>query len=715
MNLLRRKAAYARLSFMALDRRSFLQLLGTGALAGSLTESITKALAIPANNTTGTIADVGHIVLLMQENRSFDHYFGTLRGVRGFGDPRAVILPDGNSVFHQPDATGGYVLPFHPNAADLGLKFLKDLPHDWATTHYAWNEGRYDQWVPAKSSLTMSYLQRADIPYHYALADAFTVCDAYHCSLLGPTDPNRCHMFTGWVGNDGAKGGPVIDNSEVGYGWSTFPEVLEAAGISWKVYQDIGQGLDAAGHWGEAQDPYIGTYGDNSLLYFDQYRIAKPGGPLYDKARTGTQVAEGGTLFDHFRQDVSNNLLPQVSWLVAPEAYSEHPNWPANFGAYYISQILDALTANPAVWSRTVLFIAYDENDGFFDHAVPPTPPQHPAQGLSNVSVANEIYPGSADNPSGPYGLGPRVPMLVVSPWSTGGWVDSEVFDHTSLIRFIQKRFGTPQAPLHESNISAWRSAVCGDLTSAFNFSTPNSATVPLPSTAAYVPTDDLRHASYEPLPPAVQATPTQEPGTRPARASPYVLNVTAAPNLGMGSVTLEFINNGTRASVLQVRSDQFVEAPRSYTIAPNSRLSDSWNSAKLGSITYGLSVYGPNGFFRSYQGSHISMAVTIESSIAYDIAKGGVTITALNSGIAACELQIMNVYSAETVTRQLTRGTKFEHFFALDKSFGWYDFVLSAAGDSTFRQQLAGHLETGRDSISDPAMPVKIKALRIP
>ena len=693
---------------MGVDRRSFLQLLGAGALANSLPESIAKALAIPANSRAGTIADVEHIVILMQENRSFDHYFGTLRGVRGFGDPRAVTLPNGQSVFYQPDGAGGHTLPFHPDGTNLGLQFIKDLQHDWATTHYAWNEGRYDQWVPAKTALTMAYLQRADIPYHYALADAFTVCDAYHCSLLGPTDPNRYHMFSGWVGNDGKGGGPVVDNSEAGNTWSTFPEVLEAAGISWKVYQDIGLGLDAAGHWGDTQNPYIGTYGDNSLLYFEQYRAAKPGSPLFDKARTGTQVDVGGTLFDHFRGDIANNVLPQVSWLVAPEAYTEHPNWPANFGAYYISQILDALTANPAVWSKTVFCIVYDENDGFFDHAVPPTPPQNLGQGRSTVSVANEFYPGSADYPSGPYGLGARVPMLVVSPWSKGGWVASEVFDHTSLIRFIQKRFGTAEAPLHVPNISAWRSAVCGDLTSAFNFSTPNSEIVSLPSTAAFAPGDNRRHPDFEPQPPTAQLMPSQEPGTRPARASPYVLHVTAAPDLGTGNVLLEFTNNGTRACVFQVRSEHVVEAPRSYTVGPNSRLSDSWNSMRLGLATYGLFVYGPNGFYRAYQGSHPSMTVAIKSAIAYDIAKGGVTLTALNSGLIDCELRIADGYSGKIMTHRLARGTKIEQFFGLDKSFGWYDLVLTAVQDRTFRQQLAGHLETGKDGITDPAMPVK-------
>ena len=219
---------------MSTDRRTFLKLLSTGAASAAFPASIARALSIPAHHRTGTIEDVEHIVFMMQENRSFDHYFGTLRGVRGFGDPRTIKLPSGKSVWYQPDTTNpdGFVLPFHPTAPDLGLQFIQDLAHDWTTTHAAWNDGKYDQWVPQKGTTTMAHLTRNDIPFHYALADAFTVCDAYHCSLLGPTDPNRYHMWTGWVGNDGTNGGPVIDNAELGYDWSTYPELLQKAGIS---------------------------------------------------------------------------------------------------------------------------------------------------------------------------------------------------------------------------------------------------------------------------------------------------------------------------------------------------------------------------------------------------------------------------------------------------------------------------------------------------
>src|SRR5260221_335383 len=109
------------------------------------------------------------------------------------------------------------------------------------------------------------------------------------------------------------------------------------------------------------------------------------------------------------------------------------------------------------VWSKTVLCINYDENGGFFDHMVSPTPPQSRAQGLSTVPMTNEIFPGDSSHPSGPYGLGVRVPMLVVSPWSVGGWVNSQVFDHTSLIRFIEARFASKPPGLIEKNITAWR------------------------------------------------------------------------------------------------------------------------------------------------------------------------------------------------------------------------------------------------------------------
>jgi phospholipase C len=276
-----------------LERRRFLQIAGGAAALTALSSSVARAASIAPATRTGTIRDIEHVVVLMQENRSFDHYYGSLRGVRGFGDPHPVVQASGQPIWNQSG-----VLPFHPAATNLGLQFTEDLAHDWGTSHQALDGGAYDAWVPAKTNVTMAYMTRDDIPFHYALADAFTICDNYHCSLLTSTDPNRYYMWTGFTGNDGAGGGPVLDNAELGYSWSTYPERLEAAGISWKVYQDVGNGLDAAGFWGFTFDAYVGNFGDNSLLYFDQYRTAAPGSPLFEKARTGTNVAKSGTLFD---------------------------------------------------------------------------------------------------------------------------------------------------------------------------------------------------------------------------------------------------------------------------------------------------------------------------------------------------------------------------------------------------------------------------------
>lgn len=690
---------------MATDRRTFLQLLTTGALSAAFPASISRALEIPANHRTGSIADIEHIVIIMQENRSFDHYFGTLRGVRGYGDPRAVLLPNGDSVWYQPDGLG-YVLPFHPGAPNLGLQFLQDLAHDWTTTHGAWNGGKHDQWVPNKGTTTMAHLVRSDIPFHYALADAFTICDAYHCSLLGPTDPNRYYMWTGWVGNDGKNGGPVIDNTEAGYDWSTYPELLQKAGVTWKIYQDSGTGLDANGSWGWTSDAYIGNYGDNSLLYFHQYQNAEPGSALYEGARTGTNISASGSLFDIFQSDVQSNKLPQVSWVVAPEAYTEHPNWPANYGAWYVSQILDALTSNPDVWSKTAVFLTYDENDGFFDHMVPATVPLSRENGLSTVDTTNEIYPGSLEYPSGPYGMGVRVPMLVISPWSKGGWVSSEVFDHTSIIRFIEKRFGPDYPGLRETNITPWRRAVCGDLTSAFNFKSPNSAKVSLPSTVTYIPPDNQRHPDYVPTPPVEQAMPVQEPGTRPARAVPYELHTRGRADFSSRTFNINFSNTGKSAAVFQVRSGDPLRGPWTYTVGANASLSDSWYFIPLLQNVYDLSIYGPNGFLRQFKGSFLSDSnANLDTATVYDTANNSITLDIYNRGTAAVQVQVLNVYTNETATSTVQPGKNLVKYWPLKDSYGWYDFVIEVDSDSSFKQHIAGHVETGKDSVSDPAI----------
>ncbi|MFF4702644.1 phosphocholine-specific phospholipase C [Streptomyces sp. NPDC001288] len=675
------------------NRRRFLQLAGATTAFTALSGSVQRAAALPANHRTGSIEDVEHIVVLMQENRSFDHYFGTLGGVRGFGDPRPVTQ-DGRSVWRQSDGTRD-VLPFHPDADDLGLAFLQDLPHGWSDTHTAVNGGKYDKWVPAKGSTTMAYLNRHDIPFHYALADAFTVCDAYHCSFMGSTDPNRYYLWTGYTGNDGQGGGPVLGNDEAGYSWTTYPERLEKAGVSWKIYQDVGDGLDAAGGWGWIQDAYRGNYGDNSLLYFKQYQNARPGDALYDKARTGTDARKGEGFFDRLKADVTSGKLPRISWVVAPEAFTEHPNWPANYGAWYISQVLEALTADPAVWARTALFITYDENDGFFDHVVPPFPPASAAQGRSTVDPSLDLFKGDAGHAAGAYGLGQRVPMIVVSPWSKGGFVCSETLDHTSVIRFMERRFG-----VHEPNISPWRRTVTGDLTAAFDFSRKDTRPVALPSTAGYRPPDGDRHPDYVPTPPAHPALPRQERGSRPTRPLKYAPVVDGSLDAAAGRLTLTFASGARAGAAFLVTSDSRTDGPWSYTTEAGASVSDTWNSVYPGG-SYDLTVHGPNGFLRTFGGRGRAAGPEVTARPHGD----DIELTLTNRGDGTVKLRVADGYGGRTRTFTVRPGADVRHVAHLYHSHQWYDLTVTAEGDAAFVRRFAGHVENGRPGVSDPAI----------
>jgi phospholipase C len=406
---------------------------------------------------TGSLGDIEHIVLLMQENRSFDHYFGTLSGVRGFDDPSPAFRQAGYQPGVGPSPTG-YLNPFRldtTRGATLDGVVINDPTHDWAPQHRSWNGGAMDKWVtthmaangPANGPATMGYYTRQDIPVHYALADAFTVCDHYHSSVMGPTDPNRLYWISGMLDPDGQHGGPLLYTpttppGPAAYSWTTYPEVLQEAGVSWKVYQDKSIEILSRKYLSGMLERFKAFQGDSS-----------------------NPLAARGTVPDYpadFRDDVANDRLPAVSWVVPSLLTCEHPALPAAFGAIGIMQVLDILTSNPAVWEKTALIISYDENGGMFDHVAPPTAPAGtPGEYVSVPLGGVEDSAGIA----GPIGLGFRVPCLVISPYTRGGLVASETFDHTSQLRLIERRFGVP-AP----NLTEWRRNTVGDLTSAFDF-----------------------------------------------------------------------------------------------------------------------------------------------------------------------------------------------------------------------------------------------------
>ena len=510
----------------SVSRRGFLAG-GLGLAAGVLLEACggssvvnQAATTLPAGSDLGSVE---HVVMLMLENRSFDHYFGVYPGVRGFDDHPA----GSNGVFAQswPQASGAAhastLLPYHLDVATTMAQCAgnSDIPiHDWLPQHQSWNSGAMDSFVSthsqaandggAQGPLVMGYLTRQDMPFRYAVADAFTIADGYHCSVIGPTMPNRLVWLSGMIDPSGAQGGPVLETPGFAQAaaavgsceWTTVPELLEDKGVSWKVYQPPGT----------AVGPFIDSnlaIGFNALLYFKQF--LKPGTALYNKAFLPVWP-------DEFTADVAHNTLPAVSWVVPSLVESEHPSAAPLNGEVMISGVLQALTANPEVWAKTVVIVSYDENGGFFDHVPPPVAPP----GTPGEFVTSKAPKAQSGGILGPIGLGFRVPMLMVSPFSRGGYVNSDTFDHTSQIRLLEERFG-----IHCPHISDWRRKTVGDLTSTLNLKGRDTSVPTFPATSedgpvvsAECPDNQNATSLLGPAPalsiPIQQALPTQEPGT---------------------------------------------------------------------------------------------------------------------------------------------------------------------------------------------------------
>lgn len=696
------------------DRRTFLRL-ASGAAAGgaaiaAMPVAIQRALALPARQVAGTIQDVKHVVILMQENRSFDHYFGTLRGVRGFGDRHPIPLAGGRDVWRQSD--GKHELPpFHLDTSKTDALRVPGTPHSYADAQAAWGQGKIEEWPRFKTAYSMGYYRREDIPFQFALAEAFTICDAYHCSVTAGTDPNRIVFWSGSSSDPElrAKGVDCTDDHaepdnwrcwvkgalpEPGYTyagnslkWDTIPDVLEKAGVSWRIYQDPNNNWTGAMHGG---------------LAFESFRTCKPGSALYEKGMRHWSL-------EQLARDAQEGTLPAVSWVLPSAPFSEHPGASTPLqGAEFTAKVLEALTANPEVWGKTVFFLTFDENDGQFDHLPPPAPPSYDAEGRlagkSTLDLRGHYFSDpqrkhidARDAQSGlvrPFGLGPRVPMYVVSPWSKGGWVSSETFDHTSVGQFLETRFGVTVP-----GISPWHRAVCGDLTSAFDFAKPNDPAFPTLPDVSGASAVVLEHIQRPRIMPPERPQPVRaETGVRPSRALPYVLNVRA--EVAAGEVRLEFRNGGQAGAVFHVYDRLHLDRiPRRYTVEAGKTISDAWPTGGDDG-RYDLAVFSHNGFRRDFQGA---TGGGLEVELRYRPQAREVELEIRNASAQAQDAVIRHNAYGETggEVRVPAKGRSTRRWSVAD-SGDWYDVSVSAQG---VVRRAAGRVETGAHGISDPAM----------
>jgi phospholipase C len=832
-------------------RRQFIQEMALIASAAGahegLLSSIRRAAAIEPEPGS-TFEDAEHVVILMQENRSFDHAFGTLRGVRGFDDPRAIELADGNPVWIQANAKGERYSPFRLDIHDTKTTWMGCLPHGWGDQVDAANKGLHDRWLNVKRSgnreyadmpLTMGYYDRKDIPFYYELADAFTICDQNYCSTLTGTTPNRLHLWTGTCRRDQkADAQAVVWNQDCDYGvwanWPTFPERLEDHGISWKIYQNeltVPTGLS-----GEA-DSWVGNFGCNPIEWFEQYHVrfhdnhhkllqhsaksvageiasieskieSETGAaktklasrleslkaslvrirkdlidfdpanfeklsprekslyarafvtnakdPNYRDLEPLVYQAEGeerrlnvpkGDVLHQFREDVRAGSLPAVSWIVPAGSLSDHPSY-AWFGQWYLSEVLNILTSNPEVWKKTVFILTYDENDGYYDH-IPPfqaPAPGRPETGKASAGLDTSLeymtieqdrkYKPKSAIRDNSLGLGFRVPMIIASPWSRGGNVCSQVFDHTSVIRFVEefakRKF---DKPVHEPNISDWRRTVCGDLTAAFRPAADNT-----PGLKNFIDRDpfieSIHSARFKSLPtgfhalseeemkqvraePGNSVLPRQEPGTRPSCALPYELAADAKLDAGRKQIQLKLEARNTLFGPASAGSAFTAYAwtreglkTRNYAVAAGGMVEDSWPIDLFGTDGYRIRVHGPNGFFREFKGDVKDPQARIEFDPMLPHGKRapvicnevGVLVDNRNFATPVRLLIQDESYGNEPTDVIVAPGERRSIAVDISRSSGWYDFSVTSA-DSSFICRFAGRLETGQWGTSDPAI----------
>jgi phospholipase C len=478
--------------------------------------------------------------------------------------------------------------------------------------------------------------------------------------------------------------------------------------------------------------------------------------PFEDQGNPHTMQIPKGDVLYQFRKDVNEGKLPTVSWLTASERFSDHPSSPW-FGAWYISEVMDILTKNPEVWKKTIFIVTYDENDGYFDHAPSfvAADPKRPETGGASAGIDtgleytykdDELRVGveEKDARTGPIGLGFRVPMIIASPWSRGGWVNSQLFDHTSTLmfleRFVEGKFGKH---VREENISAWRRAISGDLTSVFrsydakepalDFLNRDKFVVgiekakfrEIPSSLKKLTAEQIEMMNRAPMHSEVMAS--QEEGIRPACALPYELY--ADGNLSEDGMHYE----------LRLRAGDHVHGPKSagapfnvymrnvrtrrgmtaatYAVKAGDTLTVQIPMSTFADSGYSIEVMGPNGFYRSFtgqpgtgqSGTNEAASIPLEVSISYERQgtelTGNVQVRLQNksAGLAGITIQD-NSYRSEAVRKKIDSGQEASVVLDLKQGYGWYDFTVKADGWNQ-ESRYAGRVETGMSSFSDPRM----------
>jgi phospholipase C len=410
---------------------------------------------------------------------------------------------------------------------------------------------------------------------------------------------------------------------------------------------------------------------------------------------------------------------------------------------------MDILTKNPEVWKKTIFILTYDENDGYFDHAPSfvAADPKRPETGGASAGIntgieytylEDELAQGVSQKEArtGPIGMGFRVPMIIASPWTRGGWINSQLFDHTSTLMFLesflQQKFGKA---VKEENISDWRRAVAGNLTSVFRpydikerelaFLDRDKFVISIQQ-ARYkeIPSNykKLISAQIEDINRNLQHSPFashQEAGIRPACALPYELYAEGGLSADRTSYDLRLTAgkkvHGTNAAgapfnvYLRNLNEDSGKGFRSatYAVRAGDSLDQKIPLSLFVNSKYSIEVHAPNGFYRSFTGTADSGRVQIRTEYEQKDARltGNVIVHLLNENSKELAIKITdNSYKTAPIGRTLHPGNETSVVLDLKQNHGWYDFTVTATG-SEAEARFAGRVETGRSSFSDPLM----------